>query len=329
MGELMSDVVNKPWVGLDLQKPPTCKVFRCEERSRALELCSWGFENEAVLTSFLAQLENAGNYTRAAAVAVFNQRIKQAIQILQKGAAVKEPTLNSTAMALSGFTEDRKALWRETCMMLRSQLTDPYLRAMFAFLTDDADSFDPVLGETDMAIQDRVAFACNYLSDARLMEYLERLKMRLTEAGNLDGILLTGLCPEGIDLLQRYVDLTGDVQTVALVTIHTLQHAVNKDSRLSHWVQSWKGMTTPLSRSGEMVQVCQMTPRTVMEGGSSLMDGSGTGSLTLPTSNSDKSCKPGNNACHDLLSNKPCNKHLCLLRDKILSSSRAVANHII
>lgn len=76
---------------------------RCEERSRALELCSWGFENEAVLTSFLAQLENAGNYTRAAAVAVFNQRIKQAIQILQKGAAVKEPTLNSTAMALSGM----------------------------------------------------------------------------------------------------------------------------------------------------------------------------------------------------------------------------------
>lgn len=47
-------------------------------------------------------------------------------------------------------------------------------------------------GETDMAIQDRVAFACNYLSDTRLMEYLERLKTRLTEAGNLDGILLTG-----------------------------------------------------------------------------------------------------------------------------------------
>lgn len=48
---------------------------------------------------------------------------------------------------------------------------------------------------------------------------------------------LTGLCSEGIDLLQRYVDLTGDVQTVALVTIHTLQHAIAKDSRLAHWVQ--------------------------------------------------------------------------------------------
>lgn len=53
---------------------------------------------------------------------------------------------------LTGFTEDRKALWRETCMMLRSQLTDPYLRAMFAFLTDDADSFDPVLVSNNVVV---------------------------------------------------------------------------------------------------------------------------------------------------------------------------------
>ena len=44
-----------------------------------------------------------------------------------------------------GYTDERKGLWRETCTGLRSQLSDPYLRAMFAFLTDDADSYDPVL----------------------------------------------------------------------------------------------------------------------------------------------------------------------------------------
>lgn len=48
-------------------------------------------------------------------------------------------------------------------------------------------------GETDMAIQDRVAFACTYLSDVRLVDYLEKLNTRLTEEGNLDGILLTGV----------------------------------------------------------------------------------------------------------------------------------------
>lgn len=50
-----------------------------------------------------------------------------------------------------------------------------------------------VQGETDMAIQDRVAFACTYLSDVRLVDYLEKLNTRLTEEGNLDGILLTGV----------------------------------------------------------------------------------------------------------------------------------------
>ncbi|XP_069184860.1 GATOR2 complex protein MIOS isoform X3 [Procambarus clarkii] len=228
----------------------------CEERSRALELCSWGFENETVLNSFLSQLEAAGNHTRAAAVAVFNQRLKQAILILQRGASNKKlPALNSTAMALSGFTEERKGLWRETCVHLRSHLTDPYLRAMFAFLTDDADSYEPVLGETEVAIQDRVAFACTYLSDVRLMEYLERLNAQLTEEGNLDGILLTGLCSEGIELLQRYVDLTGDVQTVALVTIHTLQQAITKDSRLYHWVHSYRNLLDSLCLWNERAQL--------------------------------------------------------------------------
>lgn len=255
-GNLNSDVINRPWIGQEGQKQQFAKVFRSEERSRALELCSWGFENESLLGSFLAQLEAAGSHTRAAAAAVFNQRIKEAVQILQRGAASRKlPELNSTAMALAGYTEERKALWRETCISLRSQLTDPYLRAMFAFLTDDADSFDPVLGEAEMAIQDRVAFACSYLSDVRLMDYLEKLNTRLTEEGNLDGILLTGLCSEGIDLLQRYVDLTGDVQTVALVTIHTLQHAIAKDSRLAHWVQSYRNLLDSLCLWNERAQL--------------------------------------------------------------------------
>ncbi|XP_045138344.1 GATOR complex protein MIOS-A-like [Portunus trituberculatus] len=255
-GNLNSDVINRPWIGQEGQKQQFAKVFRSEERSRALELCSWGFENESLLGSFLAQLEAAGSHTRAAAAAVFNQRIKEAVQILQRGAVSrKSPELNSTAMALAGYTEERKALWRETCISLRSQLTDPYLRAMFAFLTDDADSFDPVLGEAEMAIQDRVAFACTYLSDVRLMDFLEKLNTRLTEEGNLDGILLTGLCSEGIDLLQRYVDLTGDVQTVALVTIHTLQHAIAKDSRLAHWVQSYRNLLDSLCLWNERAQL--------------------------------------------------------------------------
>lgn len=49
------------------------------------------------------------------------------------------------AMALSGFSEDRNSMWRESCLKSRSQLPDPYLRATFAFLTADNDSYENVL----------------------------------------------------------------------------------------------------------------------------------------------------------------------------------------
>ena len=49
------------------------------------------------------------------------------------------------AMALSGFSEDKKSLWKEMCGSLHSKLQNPYLRAMFAFMTAEADSYDDIL----------------------------------------------------------------------------------------------------------------------------------------------------------------------------------------
>lgn len=37
----------------------------------------------------------------------------------------------------------------------------------------------------------------------------------MKEAGNLEGILLTGLTKDGVDLMESYVDRTGDVQTAS------------------------------------------------------------------------------------------------------------------
>lgn len=48
-------------------------------------------------------------------------------------------------MALSGFTEEKNALWRSTCTNLRQSLEHPYLRAMFSFLASDKDVYEDVL----------------------------------------------------------------------------------------------------------------------------------------------------------------------------------------
>lgn len=53
--------------------------------------------------------------------------------------------LNAIAMALAGYTDDKSALWREISGSLKKQLNDPYLRAMFTFLTAEDLNYDEIL----------------------------------------------------------------------------------------------------------------------------------------------------------------------------------------
>jgi len=43
-----------------------------------------------------------------------------------------------------------------------------------------------------MAVEDGVAFALTFLSDMRLSDYISSLTAKLTEDGDLAGLLLTG-----------------------------------------------------------------------------------------------------------------------------------------
>lgn len=43
-----------------------------------------------------------------------------------------------------------------------------------------------------MEVIDKVAFACLYLPDTKLTEYIDRITADLVGKGNLDGLLLTG-----------------------------------------------------------------------------------------------------------------------------------------
>lgn len=44
-----------------------------------------------------------------------------------------------------------------------------------------------------MAVADRVGFACTFLNDNKLSEYLKQLTQKLTDEGDLAGLLLTGI----------------------------------------------------------------------------------------------------------------------------------------
>ena len=49
--------------------------------------------------------------------------------------------------------------------------------------------------------------------------------------------MLSGARSEGIPLLQRYLDITGDVQSVSLIAIRTFSpHLLEKDTTLNEWI---------------------------------------------------------------------------------------------
>ncbi|RLU21193.1 hypothetical protein DMN91_005566 [Ooceraea biroi] len=241
-GFLKSEVIHRPWA--DIGSSHMTKIYRSPERERCLLLCGLRFDREtntAYDNAYVEKLEKEGAYAKAAAFSVFNLCLRQAIDILNRGASKKQTaTLNMVAMALSGFSEERSTLWRESCQKSKSQLSDPYLRATFGFLTADNDTYDSVLNENGMAVEDRVAFALMYLSDSKLYDYLKRLTQKLIEEGDLAGFLVTGASVEGIQLLSKYLEITSDVQSCTLIAIRAFAPRLIQDNQVQVWITNYR-----------------------------------------------------------------------------------------
>ncbi|KAG8459115.1 hypothetical protein KFE25_002522 [Diacronema lutheri] len=81
-----------------------------------------------------------------------------------------------------------------------------------------ASAHGPVGDATRLQLCDALAFACRFSALRPLLATLRALSSSLCESGKLDGLVLVGATSAGgIQLLQAYLDRTGDVQTVALV----------------------------------------------------------------------------------------------------------------
>ncbi|KAH3795999.1 hypothetical protein DPMN_149563, partial [Dreissena polymorpha] len=225
--------------------------YTSKARLRCLQLCGWWYNKEPddltdPIELFLDSMVNENmEYERAAAIALFNLKIGRAVEILSSDITVKDtPQLGLVAMALSGFTEERNAMWRKTCTELRLSMKDPYLRAMFSFLASDRDNYDEVLkDDVCMAVKDRVAFACLYLNSSKLLTYLTELCKNLKQKGDLDGILLTGLTnEEGLELLGNYVDLTSDIQTAALAVMYSSPSDLSRNEQVLNWIEGYRDL---------------------------------------------------------------------------------------
>lgn len=181
-----------------------------------------------------------GHYEKAAAWAVFFGDIPKAIEIL---GSAKNERLRLIATAIAGYLaykdEPGNNVWRQQCRKMSSELDDPYLRIIFAFIADN-DWWD-VLYEPAISLRERLGVALRFLNDVDLTRFLERTSSQVIANGELEGLILTGITPSGIDLLQSYVNKTSDVQTAALISICSSPRYF-RDKRVAEWVSTYRSM---------------------------------------------------------------------------------------
>jgi hypothetical protein len=226
---------------------PSFVIYDSIERNQCLLMCGWDMREEG-LESFFKREEMNDRHERAAALSVFNGYIGHSIRSLkysanitaQQGQAQRSTMLTMAALALAGYSSRGTDLWQKTCKELKDTLKEPYLRAMFSYLSSkDSKDFLAILEDDRITYQDRVAFAIMYLDQTKLMPYLESLKTRLTGQGNLKGLFLTGINEDGLKLLSKYIDKTSDVQTACMV-VGQASGFISKEQQATGWFKCYR-----------------------------------------------------------------------------------------
>lgn len=208
-------------------------------RKLCLLVAGW-YLGDAEFDAKLGALVAAGMHEKAAGWAVFHGDVPRAIAIL--GAASKE-RLRIMLTAVAGYLAYRdlhvNSPWRDQCRKMALELANPYLRAIFAFIADN-DWWD-VLDELLLPLRERLGVALRFLSDRDLTVYLDRVAQLATTKGGLEGLVLTGVTPRAIALLQLYVNRTSDVQTAALVTAFACPRYFS-DARAAAWTDAYRDL---------------------------------------------------------------------------------------
>ncbi|KAG5638635.1 hypothetical protein H0H81_011354 [Sphagnurus paluster] len=151
----------------------------------------------------------------------------------------------------------RTAELRENCERLIIRLQDPYFRAMLTHLA--MNDWSEVLQEDALPFRERLAIAFQFLDDKAVTSYLRRCIDRAVLDGDVDGIVVAGLASKaGLDILQVYVDRTGDIQSAAVLgsyvcpprnpsanqphTYLQAKGAAGVERRVQRWVEGYRDL---------------------------------------------------------------------------------------
>jgi hypothetical protein len=204
-----------------------------------LHLCGWSVGEED-LNHEIRRWEREGQQSRAACWLVFTRQYQRALELLMRSKDEIHNLVSGTLAALipsAGSTLSNEL--RSHAERLIVRLEDPYFRVMLTQLT--SKDWLRVLEEESLPLRERLAIAFQFLENEALSSYLTRSTDQACARGDIEGLVITGLTPSGMDILQSYVDRTGDVQSAAILA-SLVSPAKFFDVRVERWLETYRDL---------------------------------------------------------------------------------------
>ena len=221
-------------------------------RQLCLKIAGWSFEISE-LEEKLRALEANHEYEKAAGWAVFHGNVERAVEALSRSDSpqlllmatalasyLNRPAGSATAVTIMNSNGFKAEEWRSLCTSLAADVTNPYMKAVFMHVSEGL--WDKVLTSQFLPLNERLGIALRFLDDDGLTTYIDKLANSYITRGDLDGILLTGITPNGVELLQNYVDQTCDVQTAAAIVcqVPSSGYYDTKSAGVEEWIESYR-----------------------------------------------------------------------------------------
>lgn len=202
-------------------------------RQLCLAICGWDSSIEQLRERSMALIRQ-GQYYKAIVLATLKGHKDLSLELLKY--AVKQKLVQNIGLAaiIAGSTVNEEQ--REMCTWMADETDDPYLKALLAhFLTND---WSAVTDMNQLALVDRIGVALQYLDDSKLTAFLRDSLARAIDDGDIEGIVLTGLDEQAIDLLETYIRRFGDIQT-AVLTLARVHPLYIVDERWQLWHEAY------------------------------------------------------------------------------------------
>jgi hypothetical protein len=94
--------------------------------------------------------------------------------------------------------------------------------------------YSEIINDKRLSLHDRIAFVCTFVDDKIALDWLNTLIKESKNTGHLEGLILTGLSKDGMEILQKYIDTQNDIQSVALIVGRMLEPPSNYSNTITN-----------------------------------------------------------------------------------------------